>query len=155
MRVPIETMLSRALIAERAALYRIQPSTELDIRFDQSLQGWRTERGRAGKRRRLSWTLTAAATVVLMASASWLVMHSGARTGEAALQNSRYMPVAPADAAVLRLRASLGAPLPVWAGDGFPAHGRHYWVDVGITDDGSLYVERVMPIDEDPELFVP
>jgi hypothetical protein len=155
MSMPTEPIPSRALLAHRAELYRIEPSTELDVRFNQSLQGWRTEWAQPGKRRRLSWMLGAAAALVLMAGGGWLVMHASARHGEAALPNSGYVRLAPADAAVLRLRGSLGAPLPDAAGHGFPARRSHYWLDVGITDDGLLYVERVTPIDEDPGLFVP
>ena len=59
------------------------------------------------------------------------------------------------DAAVLRVRASLGAQLPLSNANGFSARRRHYWIDVGVAPDGTLNIERVTPIDEDPQLFVP
>jgi hypothetical protein len=60
-----------------------------------------------------------------------------------------------ADGAVLRLQASLGANLPVRSGNALLPQRRHYWVDVGVAADGTLHIERVTPIDEDPQLFVP
>jgi hypothetical protein len=36
----IETNLSQALLAQRAALRRAEPSAALDARFDRSLETW-------------------------------------------------------------------------------------------------------------------
>jgi hypothetical protein len=83
------------------------------------------------------------------------MMHADAQQGEAVVQSSGYTGIASPDAAVLRVRASLGAPLPVSAGNAFPAHRRQYWVDVGIAGDGSLYIERVTPTGENAELSAP
>jgi hypothetical protein len=153
---PTETIFCRALRAQRAALHRLEPSADLDARFEQSLQAWGTDRARATKRRRRSWALAGAATVVLLSGAGWLAWHVRApQPATPGVRKSGYVRVASPDAQVLRVQASLGAPLPVWARNGFAARARRYWVDVGIAGDGSLYIERVIPADDDPELFIP
>ena len=73
----IEASLSEALLAQRAVLRRARASAALDARFEQSLATWRTRRVRAGRRRRSSWALAAAAAGVLIAGTAWLVMHIG------------------------------------------------------------------------------
>ena len=148
----LETSLSQALLAQREALRRTRASAALDARFEQSLRQWRARRVRAGRRRRLSWALAAAMAGVLMASTAWLVIHIGTPP---APYGSGQAEFADADAAVLRVRASLGAQLPVRNGNGFSSRRRHYWVDVAVAPDGTLNIERVTPIDEDPQLFVP
>ena len=154
---PIEASLSRALLAQRAALRRATASPALDARFEQSLGTWGARRVRAGRRRRLSWALAAAMVGVLMASTAWLVMHTGPPTAPAKTYASGQALAADAatDAAVLRVRASLGAQLPLRNANGFSPRRRHYWVDVAVAPDGTLNIERVTPIDEDPQLFVP
>jgi hypothetical protein len=103
----------------------------------------------------LSWALAAAAAGVLMVSTAWLVMHIGTPPAPGETDSSAQGQVADADAAVLRVRASLGAQLPVSNANGFSARRRHYLIDVGVAPDGTLNIERVTPIDEDPQLFVP
>ena len=103
----------------------------------------------------MSWALAAAAAGVLIVSTSWLVMHIGRPPSPGETYHSGRTQVADADAAVLRVRASLGAQLPVRNADGFSSRRRHYWVDVSVAPDGTLNIERVTPIDEDPQLFVP
>jgi hypothetical protein len=152
---PTETSLSQALLAHRAALRGASASAALDARFEQSLGIWKAQRARAGRWRRLSWALAAAAAGVLTVSTAWLVMHIGTPPSAAKMQSSGQAQVAAADATVLRLRASLGTQLPVRNDNGFSPRRRHYWVDVWVAPDGTLYVERVTPIDEDPQLFVP
>jgi hypothetical protein len=149
----IEASLSQALLAQRAALRRARASASLDARFEQSLGTWRARQVPSG-RRRLSWALAAAATGVLLASTAWLVMHVGASPSPSEMHSAPPQ-AANADAAVLRMRAGLGARLPVRNGNDFSARRHHYWVDVSVAPDGTLYVERVTPIDEDPQLFVP
>ena len=151
----LEASLSQALLAQREALRRTRPSAALDARFEQSLTDWKSRRLRAGRRRHLSWGLAAAAAGVLVVSTGWLVMHVGAPPSQAGVYGSGQGQVADLDPAVLRVRASLGAQLPVRNGNGFSSRRRHYWVDVDVEPDGTLYVERVTPIDEDPQLFVP
>ena len=151
----IEASLSEALLAQRAVLRRARASAVLDARFEQSLATWRTRRVRAGRRRRSSWALAAAAAGVLIAGTAWLVMHIGTLPAPAEAYSSGRAQVADADDAVLRVRASLGAQLPVRSGNGFSSRRRHYWVDVSVAPDGTLNIERVTPIDEDPQLFVP
>jgi hypothetical protein len=151
----LEASLCQALIAQREALRRARPSAALDARFERSLATWKSRRLRAGRRRRLSWGLAAAAAGVLVMSTAWLVMHVGAPPSPAGVYRSPQGQVAGVDAAVLRVSASLGAQLPVGSGNGFSSRRRHYWVDVDVEPDGTLYVERVTPIDEDPQLFVP
>lgn len=151
----IETSLSQALLAQRAALRGARTSDALDARFEHSLGTWRALQVRAGRRRRLSWSLAAAVAAVLMVSTAWLVMHIGTPPSPAETSNSRQPQVVNADAAVLRVRASLGAQLPVTDSNGFSPSRRHYWVDVRVAPDGTLGIERVTPIDEDPQLFVP
>jgi hypothetical protein len=151
----VESRLSPALLAQRAALRRAEPSAALYARFDRSLESWRTQRVRAVRQRRVSWTLAAAVTVVLVVSTAWVVMHVGTRPTRAVPGDSEYARVASADATVLRVRASLGAQLTDRNGNGFPVRRRNYWVEVGVAGDGTLRIERVTPIDEDPQLFVP
>lgn len=150
----LETSLAEALRAQRIALQRVEPSAVLDARFERSVETWRAQRLRARRRRRLSWALAAAATVVLVLSNGWLVRQVGAPPARAAPPDSDYAQIAPADT-VLRMRASLGAQLPVRSANGWLSHRRHYWVDVGVAADGTLYIERVMPVDDDPQLVVP
>jgi hypothetical protein len=151
----IETSLSAALLAQRAALRRIAPSAALDARFEHSLVGWSAQRLRARRRRRLSWAFAAMAAAVLVMSTGWLVMHVEASRPPAGMHSPGQVALADADATVLRMRASLGAQLPVRNGNAFSPRRRHYWVDVAVAADGTLYIERVTPIDEDPQLFVP
>ncbi len=152
---PAENPLLHALRQQRARLFQIEPSAELDARFEQALGEWRAERSDAGRRRRWFWRLGIAAILLLAAGAGWLVLRTDERKGAAVVENPGYLRVKPTDSAVVRLQASLGAPIPVWAGNGFPAHRRRYWVDVGVAGDGSLYIERVTPIDESPEVLLP
>ena len=151
----IEASLSEALLAQRAVLRRARASAALDARFEQSLGTWQARRARAGRRRRWSWALAAAAAGVLMVSTAWLVMHIGTPPSPAGTYRTAQGQGADADAAVLHVRASLGAQLPVSNVNGFSARRRHYWIDVGVAPDGTLNIERVTPIDEDPQLFVP
>ena len=150
----IEMRLSQVLLVQRAALRRARASAALDARFEQSLGAWRAQRARAGRRRRLSWALAAAAAGVLVAGTAWLVMHIGTSPSPVETYGLRRAHVADSDEAVLRVRASLGAQLPRSANGSSPRR-RHYWVDVGVAPDGTLNIERVTPIDEDPQLFVP
>jgi hypothetical protein len=151
----IETSLSQALFAQRLALRRARASAALDARFEQSLGTWRARLARARRRRRLSWAVAAAAAGILIVSTAWLVMHIGTPPSPAETYGSGPAQLADADAAVLRVRASLGAQLPVRNASGFSSRRRHYWVDVSVAPDGTLNIERVTPIDEDPQLFVP
>jgi len=151
----VETSLSEALLAQRAALRRIGTSAALDARFEQSLASWSSQRVRASRRRRLSWAFAAAAAAVLVMSTGWLVMHVDGARPPAERRNFAQTQAADAGAMVLRMRASLGTQLPVRNGNGFLPRRRHYWVDVAVAPDGTLYIERVTPIDEDPQLFVP
>lgn len=151
----LETSLSQALRAQRTALRRARTSAALDARFEQSLGTWRTRRVRAGRRRRLSWALAAAAAGVLVLSTAWLVMHVGTPPSPVDRYSAGQVQVADADAAVLRVRASLGTQLPIRNANGLAPRRRHYWVDVAVAPDGTLNIERVTPIDEDPQLFVP
>ena len=151
----IETTLSEALLAQRAALRRLGTSAALDARFEQSLATWSSERLRARRRHRLSWAFAAAAAAVVLMSTGWLVMHVDASRSPAGTHNVGAVQIADADATVLRVRASLGTQLPLRSGNGFYPRRRHYWIDVAVAPDGTLYVERVTPIDEDPQLFVP
>jgi hypothetical protein len=151
----IETSLSQALLAQRAALRRARTSAALDARFEQSLDTWRTRRVRAGRRQRLSLALAAAAAGVLVLSTAWLVMHVGTAPSSVDTHSSGPAQFADPDAAVLRVRASLGTQLPVRNANGLSPRRRHYWVDVAVAPDGTLNIERVTPIDEDPQLFVP
>jgi len=146
---PIETLLARALRAQRVALQRLEPSAELDTRFEGSLAALRSGRARVARRRR-SWMLAAAATVILTGGAGWLAMHTHSSQPPPTVVRNPGVRLASPDAAVLRVQASLGTPLPV--NYGLPAAPRHYWVDVGIASDGSLYIERVIPADGEPEL---
>jgi len=151
----IETSLAQALLAERAVLRGARASAALDGRFEQSLGTWRARRVRAGRRRRLSWSLATAAAALLLVSTAWLVTHTGAPPSPAETYRSGQPAAADAVAAVLRVRASLGAQLPVRNGNGPSPQRRHYWVDVRVAPDGTVEIERVTPIDEDPQLFVP
>jgi hypothetical protein len=148
-----EASLSQALLAQRAALRSATPSAALDARFEQSLGTWRARWARAGRRRLLSRAVAAAAVGVLVVGTAWLVMHIGTAPSPAEVYRPGQR--ADVDAAVLRVRASLGAQLPVGNDNGLPSRRRHYWVDVGVEPDGTLYVEHVTPIDEDPQLIVP
>jgi len=152
---PVEASLCEALLAQREALRRARPSAALDARFERSLARWRARRLGAGRRGRLSRALAAAAAGVLIVSTVWLVTHIGSTPSPAEVHHSGQGEVADTAAAVLRVRASLGAQLPVRNGNGFSSRRRRYWVDVGVEPDGTLYVERVTPVDEDPQLFVP
>jgi hypothetical protein len=99
--------------------------------------------------------LTAVA-VILAASGGLLAMYTRTLEPEGvAIGNSGNVGLAPSDGAVVRVQASLGTPLPIWARGSFHTEPRHYWVDVGIAGDGSLYIEGVTPADDDPELFIP
>ena len=151
----IETSLSQALLAQRIALRRARASAALDARFEQSLGTWRVRLARTRRRRRLSWAVAAAAAGILIVSTAWLVMHIGTPPSAAEAYRPAPAQAADADAAVLRVRASLGEQLPVRNPSGFSSRRRHYWVDVSVAPDGTLNIERVTPIDEDPQLFVP
>jgi hypothetical protein len=150
-----ESILCRALLAQRVALRNMEPSAALDARFEHSLEAWRTQRLRSGKWRRLQWALAAAVAGVLVLSTGWLVLHVGERPARAVVPDSQNAKLAAEEPAMLRVRASLGAQLPVRGGNGFLSHPRHYWVDVDVAGDGTLYIKRVTPIDDDPQLFVP
>lgn len=151
----IETILSRALLWQRVALKQMEPSAALDARFEHSLEAWRTERLRLERRRRVRWALVAAVTGILVLSTGWLVMHVDERPARAVVPETRYGQLMAEEPAVLHVRASLGAQLPMRGGNGFPPDPRHYLVDVGVAGDGTLRIERVTPIDDDPQLFVP
>jgi hypothetical protein len=141
--------------AQRAALYRIEPSTELNNRFDATLEAWMIERSRTGRRHLSVWAWAAAATLVLVIGAGWFGWRALEERKDPIVENPGYVRVVPPGTAVMRVQASLGAPIPVWAGNGFPTHRSRYWVDVGVGSDGALYIERVTPIDESPESFAP
>jgi hypothetical protein len=151
----IETILSRALLWQRVALKQMEPSAALAARFEHSLEAWRTERLRSERWRRLRWALVASVTGVLVLSTGWLVMHVDERTVRAVVPDSGPAQSVAEEPAVLHVRASLGAQLPTRGGNGFAPDPRHYLVDVGVAGDGTLRIERVTPIDDDPQLFVP
>jgi hypothetical protein len=151
----IETRLAQALLAQRALLQSTESSAALDERFEQSLASWKAHQVRAVGLRRLSRTLAAAAMVVLVVSTGWLVVHVGAQRPGVIVDKPAYADAARHDTALLRVRASLGAQLPDRSDTGFPVRQRHYWVDVAVAGDGTLYIERVTPVDEDPQSFVP
>ena len=150
-----ERILSQALLAQRVALKRMEPSEALDARFERSLEAWRTERLQSERRRRLQWALVAAVSCVLVLSTGWLVTHVVEHPAPAVGPTSRVAQLAAEEPAVLHVRASLGAQRPVGAGNGFLSDPRYYWVDVGVARDGTLSIKRVTPVDDDPQLFVP
>jgi hypothetical protein len=94
-------------------------------------------------------------TGVVVLSTGWLVLHMDERSVRAEAPDARYAQLATEGPAVLRVRASLGAQLPARGGNGFLSQPRHYWVDVDVAGDGTLYIKGVTPIDDDPQLFVP
>jgi hypothetical protein len=155
--------VSRALRALRSELRTMGPSADLDARMERGLQAWRAERARAASRRRVSLSLIAAGTVALVVGLGWRAAQELAREPPATAHGREISLPEPADrpepsstypardAAVLRVRASLGAQLPQRDLRALPGE-RHYWVDIGISGDGALYVERVTPVDEE---FVP
>jgi hypothetical protein len=158
-----EAALSRALRALSSELHTAGPSADLDARLERSLTAWSAGRARAASHRRVSASLIAAGTIVLVVGLGWRAAHELGQA-PAAMRRAQQMPLPQLtdraeasttyptrDAAVLHLRASLGAPLP--QGDlRALSDRRHYWVDIGISGDGALYVERVTPVDEQ---FVP
>jgi hypothetical protein len=144
-----EVTLSRVLPELRSALRSVGPSSELDARFRRSVDAWSARRSAAVAYRRALPSLIAAGTVAAVVGLGWWLAREGERGVAAAaaahgpsrrsLSASYEVP----DAAVLHVQATLGA----WA----PGQGQ-YWVDIGVTGDGTLRVERVTPVDE---RFVP
>ena len=142
-----DVTLSRALLALRNSLSGVAPSSELDARFQRSVEAWNARRTTAvafrpiASRRALP-LLIAAGTIAAIVGFGWWVAREREIGHESAHSVSARGGESP-DAAVMRVRATLGAWVPNQA---------EYWVDIGVTGDGTLRVERVTPVDE---RFVP
>ena len=154
-----EVGLCHALRRLGGELRARSPSAELDARFERSVQAWSIERARVAARRRLSPPLIAAGTIaVVVGFGGWAAHELGQSPPAMADSKPTFLPEPSTSysgrdaAAVLHVRASLGARLPQRSSDGLLVARRHYWVDIGISGDGTLYVERVTPVDEG---FVP
>jgi hypothetical protein len=149
-----EATLSRALRALRSELASAVPSADLDARLELGLQAWSAERARAASRRRVSLALIAAGTIALVIGLGWRAARELGQEPPA-MTHDRETPLAGEPlrvATVLHVRASLGAQPSQRDVRALLPDQRHYWVDIGISGDGALYVERVTPVDEE---FVP
>lgn len=149
-----EAALSRALRALRSELRAIGPSAGLDARLERSFLAWSAERARAASRRRVSLALIAASILALAVALGWRAARE-LEQEPAAMTRAQQMPLPEdpmRDATVLHVRASLGAQSPQRDLRALLPDQGHYWVDIGISGDGALYVERVTPVDEE---FVP
>jgi hypothetical protein len=140
-----EITLSRVLPELRSALRSVSPSSELDARFRRSVDGLSARRSVAVAYRRKLSLLIAAGTIAAVVGLGWWVARersvSSAVDGHGPSLRTASYPIP--DAAVLHVRATLGARVP---------GPEEYWVDIGVASDGSLRVERVTPVDE---RFVP
>lgn len=135
-----EVTLSRVLPELRSALHGIGPSSTLDARFRRTVDAWSVRRRSGVAYRRALPSLIAASIVAAVVGFGWwLGRENGRSVPPAADIHGSPTP----DAAVLHVQATLGARAP---GQG------QYWVDIGVTGDGTLRVERVTPVDE---RFVP
>lgn len=135
-----------ALVALREELQSLEPSLRLNWRMEQTTQMWGARRGSRPWAPPLRWAAVAA-TLVAIVTTGW-TLHRRAEVARSAQRLAgEVSPAWTADAEVLRVPATLGAPdlNPQVATS--PA-GQRYWIDLGVASDGSLHVVRVMPADD-------
>lgn len=153
-----EVTLSRVLPELRSALRSVGPSSELDARYRRSVDAWSARRNAAVAYRRALPLLIAAGTIAAVVGLGWWVARERDRSMAAVavhqdspLRSPSAAYMSP-DAAVLHVRATLGARVPLAGSDAGLARPGEYWVDIGVAGDGTVRVERVTPVDE---RFVP
>ncbi len=171
---PIEATVTRALDRYAEALRGIQPSTHLDTRLETAIHKWTAVRSvRRSWRRPLPWAIAAASVAVLVGGLALLRARPGAERDDVAVVATPIEQLArvtgggetraalatgqlslwPTEAAVFRVRASLGASAAALHPGGITGE-RHFWVDVRIANDGSMRIVRVVPVNGD-DAFVP
>lgn len=148
--------LGRALGAYSRSLRQAQPSAALDARLAASIQEHAGVRPvRPLWRRPLPWVVAVASVAVIATGVALLLVRAAPPesapsaqavdqpasndTGDRlAIQSNQYS-LWPTEAAVFRVKASLG-------GAAISAPGeRQYWVDVRVANDGSMRIVRVLP----------
>jgi len=133
-----------ALYALRDELRSLEPSLHLNWRMQQTLHTWAALRAPRPWASPLRWA-GVAATLAAVVTAGW-TLHRRAELSRSTQGLAREGSAAATDAEVLRLRATLGATV----ASQVPAlSGQHYWIDLGLSSDGSLHVVRVMPADDE------
>jgi hypothetical protein len=137
-----------ALVVLRDELKSLEPSLRLEWRMEQTVHTWAARRTSRPWASPLRWTAVAA-TLAAVVTAGW-ALHRRAGVASAAQRVARQASSAwVADAEVLRVRATLGAPGVTSQIPTSPAAGQRYWIDLGVASDGSLHVVRVMPADDE------
>jgi hypothetical protein len=139
-----------ALVALRNELRSLEPSLRLNWRMEQSAQTWAARRALRPWASPFRWA-AAAAILIAVVTAGWLHYRAGL-TGPAPRPARQARPAWAADAEVLRVRATLGAPGLTSQVSTSPAAEQSYWIDLGVASDGSLHVVRVMPADDDERM---
>jgi hypothetical protein len=136
------------LVALRDELKSLEPSLRLNWRMEQTVHTWAARRASRPWASPLRWAAVAA-TLAAVVTAGW-TLHRRAEVASSAQRLAREAtPAWAADAEVLRVRATLGAPWLTPQVPTSPAAGQHYWIDLGVASDGSLHVVRVMPADDE------
>jgi hypothetical protein len=146
-RVPAK---ATALAELREELQSLEPSLRLNWRVEQTLHTWaarRASRPWASPRR---W-VAVAATLAAVVTAGWALHRPDRGASSARGVGAEATPARTADAEVMRVRASLGATARAPQVAAWPATGQRYWIDLGVSSDGSVHVVRVMPADDDEE----
>jgi hypothetical protein len=163
-----DSALGRALGAYSRSLRQMQPSAALDARLAASIQehaGVRQVR-RPLWQRPMPWVAAIASVAVIATGVALLLMRATPQqsaaqaqasdtpvstdapagvasapkdTGDRLAIPSRQYSLWPTEAAVFRVKASLGG-----GAESVPGE-RQYWVDVRVANDGSMRIVRVLP----------
>jgi hypothetical protein len=151
-----------ALLARyRAELERIEPSDALDARMDRLVAGdskpaWRPVR------RLPAWAAAAGLAVLAIATGIFIGMRleraapagpSSPRTAQLATPLSADFSLWPSDSVALQIPAEYSAQGTLVAVDpGAHSTGKRYWIDVVVSNDGTIRIDGIVPADPTPNL---
>jgi hypothetical protein len=151
-----------ALLARyRDELERIEPSDALDARVDRLVAGeskpaWRPVRHMPG------WAAAAGFVVLAIATGIFIGMRleragpTGSPSHRSA-QQAASLPADfslwPSDSVALQIPAEYSAQGTLVAVDpGAHSTGKRYWIDVVVSNDGTIRIDRIVPADPTPNL---
>ena len=150
-----------ALLDEyRRDLRETRPSGQLDARIDLLVAGTRKNILRPARQQRNRvnlWAAAAGVAVVAIAAGILIGMSIGHAPGARIAQDATLLPADfslwPADSVALQIPAEYSAQGKLVAVDpNSQSTGKRYWIDVVVSNDGTIRIDRIVPAERNDEI---
>jgi len=155
---PLHPELASLMRRYRDELRHAESSEALDARIDRLVAEHRARRGRLSPRRLQFWAAAAGLAGVIIAAGIFIGMRLERSSPQLALEPQTGPVPAdfqlwPADSVSLQIPAEYSPQGTLVAVDP-QAHstGKRYWVDIVVSNDGTVRIERVVPAENEDEI---